>query len=67
MYLNKLNKTKQNKTKLIVRTLAFKKPINYDRFESLYVIWVSLSVQCLKVVMTIGIIAFDLGSVSCPH
>ena len=26
-----------------------------------------LTVQCLKFIMIIGIIEFDLGSVRCPH
>ena len=31
------SKRKQNKTKLIVTALTFKKPMNYDRFEWSYV------------------------------
>ena len=41
--------------------------MNYDRFEWLYVICVLLNVQYLKFTMAIGIIAFDLGSVSYHH
>ena len=41
--------------------------MSYDRFEWLNVIWVLLSAQCLKFIVAIGIIAFDLGSVSYHH
>ena len=40
--------------------------MNYNRFEWLYVIWVLLGVQCLKVIMAIGIIAFDLVVLATP-
>ena len=53
-------KAKQSKTDS--KYLSFQKPMSYDRFEWLYV-----KRQCLRFIMAIGVIAFNLGSVSCPH